>query len=160
MTSTAIGNNSASLAADFGDMRAEFGALVSACWRLRLEPAGQDSAHRKRPGALAQRHGHQQYPGFGGWARRVCISAQPARSYSRATSTPTIAASHCSSIPLSRRLEKLLATFDHYIIMDDVEVANISDKHDGDRNRRAKSARRAAGRGIEFPELGHCNLWI
>src|SRR5579863_7012852 len=26
------------------------------------------------------------------------------------------------------QLEKLLATFDHYIIMDDVEVANLSDK--------------------------------
>jgi folate-binding protein YgfZ len=51
------------------------------------------------------------------------------------------------------QLEKILATFDHYIIMDDVEVANISDKLSaiGLTGPTAEAVLKAAG--FEVPEL-------
>ena len=51
------------------------------------------------------------------------------------------------------QLEKILATFDHYIIMDDVDVANISDKLSaiGLRGPNAETVLKAAG--FEVPEL-------
>ena len=50
------------------------------------------------------------------------------------------------------QVEKILATFDHYIIMDDVEVKNISEKMTalGIAGPRAREVARAAG--IEIPE--------
>ncbi|MGD0180268.1 MAG: glycine cleavage T C-terminal barrel domain-containing protein [Terriglobales bacterium] len=51
------------------------------------------------------------------------------------------------------QLEKLLATFDHYIIMDDVEVANVSDKLTaiGLTGPKSREVLRAAG--FEIPNL-------
>jgi folate-binding protein YgfZ len=51
------------------------------------------------------------------------------------------------------QLEKILATFDHYIIMDDVEVANISEERTalGLTGPKSRSLLNAAG--IEVPEL-------
>jgi folate-binding protein YgfZ len=51
------------------------------------------------------------------------------------------------------QIEKLLATFDHYIIMDDVEVANLSDQFSalGVSGPKARAVLQAAR--VEFPEL-------
>ena len=51
------------------------------------------------------------------------------------------------------QLEKILATFDHYIIMDDVEVENLSDKLTalGVRGPRARAT--LEGAGLKIPEL-------
>jgi folate-binding protein YgfZ len=51
------------------------------------------------------------------------------------------------------QLEKILATFEHYIIMDDVEVTNLSERLTalGVAGRKSRDVLRAAG--MEFPEL-------
>ena len=48
--------------ADFGDVRAEFQALVSSSGVYELSLRAKITAYRQRPGALAERHGHEQYP--------------------------------------------------------------------------------------------------
>jgi aminomethyltransferase len=52
------------------------------------------------------------------------------------------------------QLEKLLATFDHYIIMDDVEVANISDKLTAIGIAGPKSLEVLSVAGFDLSELG------
>jgi folate-binding protein YgfZ len=58
------------------------------------------------------------------------------------------------------QLEKILATFDHYIIMDDVEVTNLSDAWTmlGVTGPRARSILNLAG--IEFPEIEPLQTYI
>ena len=51
------------------------------------------------------------------------------------------------------QVEKILAVFDKYIIMDDVEVANISDQVSADRNRGTEVASACGQPGLKFPEL-------
>ncbi len=68
-------------AADFGDVRAEFQALVCGSWGLRTQRPRQGFAHRQRPGALAEWHGHQQYPRSRARTRRVRFPAQSAGTY-------------------------------------------------------------------------------
>ena len=46
------------------------------------------------------------------------------------------------------QVEKILAVFDKYIIMDDVEVANVTDQLSSHRNRRTEVPRNASGSGI------------
>ncbi len=46
------------------------------------------------------------------------------------------------------QVEKILAVFDKYIIMDDVEVANVSDQLECHRNRGTEVSRSVAGCGI------------
>ena len=41
---------------------------------------------------------------------------------------PTTAANRSSLTPIAAQSEKILATFDHYIIMDDVEVKDVTDE--------------------------------
>ena len=57
------------------------------------------------------------------------------------------------------QVEKILATFDHYIIMDDVEVKNVSDGMTvlGIAGPRAREVARAAG--IEIPEAGPLQIF-
>ena len=51
------------------------------------------------------------------------------------------------------QLEKILATFDHYIIMDDVEVENLSDKLTAVGVRGPSSRAILQGAGLKIPEL-------
>jgi aminomethyltransferase len=51
------------------------------------------------------------------------------------------------------QLEKILATFDHYIIMDDVEVKNLSDKLTAVGVRGPSSRAILQGAGLKIPEL-------
>ena len=70
-----------------------------------------------------------------------------------ATCTPTTRASRSLSKPIAAKLEKILATFDHYIIMDDVEVTNISENQTalGMTGPKARAILKIAG--IEVPNL-------
>ena len=57
------------------------------------------------------------------------------------------------------QVEKILAVFDKYIIMDDVEVANVSDQLTPIGIAGPKSARSAAGGGIRSaPSSSRCSL--
>jgi folate-binding protein YgfZ len=51
------------------------------------------------------------------------------------------------------QMEKIVATFDHYIIMDDVEVKDISDEQSGLGLAGPKSRATLSAAGIEVPEL-------
>ena len=51
------------------------------------------------------------------------------------------------------QLEKIMATFDHFIIMDDVEVANVSETHTSLGLAGAQSRAILNGAGIEVPEM-------
>src|SRR5215472_4135719 len=53
----------------------------------------------------------------------------------------------------SSQLDKILATFDHYIIMDDVEVTNASDKLTAIGIAGPKSAEILRAAGFELPDL-------
>jgi folate-binding protein YgfZ len=127
MTSTAIHGNPVSPAADLGDVRAEFEALLSSCGiydlssRAKIALTGGDRVRwlngmvTNNIRDLAQGHGVYAF----------LLNPQghilgDLYAYNRGDSL--ILDSDQS------QSQKLLATFDHYIIMDDVEVANVSDK--------------------------------
>jgi folate-binding protein YgfZ len=125
MASTVIHGNPASTAADFGDVRSEFGTLLSGCGvydlssRVKIALTGSDRVRwlngmvTNNIRDLAQGHGIYAF----------LLNPQghilgDLYTYNRGDSL---------TIDTDRsQAEKLLATFDHYIIMDDVEVANLS----------------------------------
>jgi folate-binding protein YgfZ len=152
MTSTAIHGNPASLATDFGDVRAEFDALLSGCAfydlnsRMKIALTGSDRVRwlngmvTNNIRDLAQGHGVYAF----------LLNPQghilgDLYAYNRGDSL-MIDSDQSQS-------EKLLATFDHYIIMDDVEVTNISEKLTaiGITGSKTRTVLRAAG--FDIPEL-------
>lgn len=152
MTSTAVHGNPASLATDFGNVRAEFGALLSGCGvydlslRAKIALTGGDRV-RWLNGMLTNNirdlaSGHGVYAFLlnpqGHILGDLCA-------YNRGDSL-MIDTDQSQS-------EKLLATFDHYIIMDDVEVTDLSDKQTavGIAGPKAREVLLAAG--LEIPEL-------
>jgi aminomethyltransferase len=127
MASIVVHGNQAPPPSDFGDVRSEFAALISGCGfydlssRIKIALTGGDRVRwlngmvTNNIRDLAQGHGIYAF----------LLNPQghilgDLYAYNRGDSI-MIDSDQSQS-------EKLLATFDHYIIMDDVEVANLSDK--------------------------------
>jgi folate-binding protein YgfZ len=133
MTSTTLpGANpsehaSATSAPDFGDVRAEFQALLSGCglydlsWRARIAVTGSDRVRWLN--GMATNNVRDLVPGHGVYA--FLLNAQgriQADLYVFQRGESLLVDTE------RRQREKVLQLFDHYIIADDVEIADISDK--------------------------------
>src|SRR5271154_7503431 len=112
---------------DFGDARAEFRALVSGCGvygvqgRARIGLTGSDRVRWLN--GMVTNNIRDLAVGHGVYAFLLNPQGHILGDlyvYNRGDSL-TIDTDQSQS-------EKLLATFDHYIIMDDVELANVNDK--------------------------------
>ena len=136
MTSTTLpGANpsehaSATSAPDFGDVRAEFQALLSGCglydlsWRARIAVTGSDRVRWLN--GMATNNVRDLAPGHGVYA--FLLNAQgriQADLYVFQRGESLLVDTE------RRQREKVLQLFDHYIIADDVEIADISDKLTG-----------------------------
>ena len=127
MTSTAIHSNPVIPPADFGDVRAEFKALLSGCGiydlsaRAKIALTGGDRIRWLN--GMVTNNVRDLAPGHGIYAFLLNPQGHilgDLYAYNRGDSLVIDAD--------QSQLEKLLATFDHFIIMDDVEVTNNSDK--------------------------------
>lgn len=127
MTSTAVQGNPASPATDFGDVRAEFRALVSACGvydlssRVKISVAGGDRVRWLN--GMVTNNVRDLGQGHGVYAFLLNPQGHilgDLYAYHRGDSLLL----DCDQF----QSQKLMATLDHYIIMDDVEVANVSDQ--------------------------------
>jgi folate-binding protein YgfZ len=152
MASTVVRGNPDSPAPDLGDVRAELGALLSGCGvyhmnsGARIALTGGDRVRWLN--GMVTNNIRDLAPGHGVYAFLLNPQGHilgDLYAYNRGESF-IIDTDQAQS-------EKLLATFDHYIIMDDVEVANISDKLTaiGVTGPKAREVMRAAG--FEIPEL-------
>jgi folate-binding protein YgfZ len=152
MASSMVHDNPTSRAADAGDVRSGFGALLSGCGvydlstRVKIALTGTDRVRwlngmvTNNIRDLAQGHGVYAF----------LLNPQghilgDLYAYHRGDSLIIDAD--------QSQAEKLLATFDHYIIMDDVEVANVSARLTaiGIIGPKAHEVLRAAG--FEIPQL-------
>ena len=127
MASTIIRGNQASPPPDFGDARSEFAGLISGCGfydlssRIKIALTGGDRVRWLN--GMVTNNIRDLAPGHGIYAFLLNPQGHilgDLYAYNRGDSI-MIDSDQSQS-------EKLLATFDHYIIMDDVEVANLSDK--------------------------------
>jgi folate-binding protein YgfZ len=127
MTSTVVPGNPVSLAPDFGDVRAEFAALLSSCGiydlsgRSKIALTGSDRVRWLN--GMVTNNIRDLAPGRGVYSFLLNPQGHilgDLYAYNRGDSL-LIDTDQSQS-------EKLLATFDHYIIMDDVEVTKVSDK--------------------------------
>ncbi len=139
-------------AADFGDIRAEFNALLSDCgvydlgWRAKIVLTGSDRVRwlngmvTNNVRDLAARHGLYAF----------LLNPQghilaDLYAYNRGDSLLVDTD--------QSQLEKVVSIFDKYIIMDDVEVANVSDKLTAIGIAGPKAREVLRGAGFEVPEL-------
>jgi folate-binding protein YgfZ len=127
MASTVVHGNPASPVPDYGNVRAEFAALLSSCGisdlRARTKIALTGGDRVRWLNGMVTNNIRDLAAGHGVYA--FLLSPQghilgDLYAYNRGDSI-LIDSDESQS-------DKLLATFDRYIIMDDVEVANISDK--------------------------------
>src|ERR1700680_2938143 len=126
MASTIIGNR-ASPVSDFAKVRTEFGALLSGCgvyeMSLRAKIALTGGDRVRWLNGMVTNNIRDLAKGNGVYAFLLNPQGHilgDLYAYNRGDSL---------MIDTDQsQLEKLLATFDHYIIMDDVELANVSDK--------------------------------
>src|ERR1700680_4044077 len=150
MASTIIGNR-ASPVSDFAKVRTEFGALLSGCGiydlsaRAKIALTGGDRVRWLN--GMVTNNNRDLAVGRGVYAFLLNPQGRilgDLYAYNRGNSI-TVDADQAQS-------EKLLATFDHYIIMDDVEVSKISELTAiGIAGPKARQALHAAG--FEIPEL-------
>ncbi|MGB6384897.1 MAG: folate-binding protein [Terriglobales bacterium] len=113
-------------ASDFGDPRAEFQALLSGCgvydptWRARIAVTGGDRVRWLN--GMVTNNVRDLAPGHGVYA--FLLNAQ-----GRIQADLYVFQRGDSLLVDTERaqLEKVLQLFEHYIIADDVEIANISD---------------------------------
>ena len=142
----------ATTAARFGDPQASSRPCVR-MRRLRPGLPGQDFAHRRRPRALAERDGHQQYSRSGRRGEACMRFCSIRRGASWAICCLQPRESRSSLTPIAARRKRFCATFDHYIIMDDVEVTNLSEEQTtlGLAGPKSRAVLNAAG--IEVPEM-------
>jgi folate-binding protein YgfZ len=128
--STALQQNSAHVSpptADFGDPRAEFQALLSGCglydlsWRAKIAVTGGDRVRWLN--GMATNNVRDLAPGHGVYA--FLLNAQ-----GRIQADLYVFQRGDSLLVDTERgqREKVLQLFDHYIIADDVEIADVSDK--------------------------------
>jgi folate-binding protein YgfZ len=152
MASTVAHGNPASPAPDFGNARAEFGALLSGCGfydlssRVKIALTGSDRVRWLN--GMVTNNIRDLAVGHGVYAFLLNPQGHilgDLYAYNRGNSV-MIDSDQSQS-------EKILATFDHYIIMDDVEVTNVSDKLTaiGITGPKVRGVLRAAG--LELPEL-------
>jgi len=152
MSSVAVHNNSTSLAADFGDAKAEFAALLSGCGvfdassRAKIALTGGDRVRWLN--GMVTNNVRDLQTGHGIYAFLLNPQGHilaDLYAYNRGDSLIVDTDQW--------QLEKLLATFDHYIIMDDVEVVNVSDKLTtiGITGPKAQEALRSIG--LDLPQL-------
>jgi len=152
MTSTAIRSNPAWPVADFRNVSAEFQALLSGCGiydlsaRAKIAITGGDRVRWLN--GMVTNNIRDLAPSHGVYAFLLNPQGHilsDLYAYNRGDSVMIDAD--------QPQAEKLLATFDHCIIMDDVEVANVSDKLTalGIAGARVREVLRAAG--LEIPEL-------
>src|SRR5580704_1107976 len=126
MTSTAIQGNPVAPAADFGDVRAEFGALISGCGiyelgaRAKISLTGGD--RMRWLNGMVTNNIRDLAVGQGVYAFLLNPQGHILGDLYAYNRGEAIVVDTDSS-----QVEKMLATFDHYIIMDDVEVKNLSD---------------------------------
>jgi folate-binding protein YgfZ len=152
MTSAVVHTNPVLPAADFGNVRAEFEALLSGCAiydlsaRSKIALTGGDRVRWLN--GMVTNNIRDLAVGHGVYA--LLLNPQghilgDLYAYNRGESL--MIESERSQSP------KLLATFDHYIIMDDVEVNDVSEKLTaiGIAGPKAREVLRAAG--IENPQL-------
>jgi folate-binding protein YgfZ len=152
MNSTALQGNPGSLVADFGDVRGEFDALVSDCGvydlRSRIKIALTGSDRVRWLNGMVTNNVRDLAAGHGLYAFLLNPQGHilgDLYAYNRGDSLMVDSDQSQS--------QKLLATFDHYIIMDDVEVADLSEKLTaiGVAGPKAQAVLRAAG--LEIPNL-------
>jgi folate-binding protein YgfZ len=152
MASTVIHGNPTAPPADFGDVRSEFNALLSVggvydlSSRVKIALTGSDRVRwlngmvTNNIRDLAQGHGVYAF----------LLNPQghvlgDLYAYNRGDSL-TIDTDQSQA-------EKLLATFDHYIIMDDVEVANLNDKFTAIGTAGPKALETLRAVGLEISDL-------
>jgi len=127
MSSTVVHNPSALPLSDFGDVRAEFGQLVSGCGLLDLSARAKvtiTGGDRVRwLNGMVTNNVRDLAPGHGVYTFLLNPQGHilgDLYAYNRGESL---------LVDIDQvQLEKTLATFDRYIIMDDVEVVNLGDK--------------------------------
>jgi len=146
MAATVIHGNPTSPVPDYGNVRAEFGALLSGCGiydlsaRAKIAISGGDRVRWLN--GMVTNNIRDLDVGCGVYAFLLNPQGHilgDLYAYNRGDSILIDSD--------QAQLEKLLATFDHYIIMDDVEVANVSDKLPalGITGPKAREVLRAAG---------------
>ncbi len=162
MTSTTLrganptepGDAVVSAAPDFGDTRAEFQALLAGCglydlgWRAKIAVTGGDRVRWLN--GMATNNVRDLAPGHGVYA--FLLNAQGRIQadlyvFQRGDSLLVDA-------ELGQR-EKILQLFDHYIIADDVEIADISDKLSAFGLTGPDSRRVLERAGIAVPDLAY-----
>ena len=158
MTSTTLpGANpsehaSATSAPDFGDVRAEFQALLTGCglydlsWRARIAVTGSDRVRWLN--GMATNNVRDLAPGHGVYA--FLLNAQgriQADLYVFQRGESLLVDTE------RRQREKVLQLFDHYIIADDVEIADISDKLTALGLTGPESRNLLEGAGVAVPDL-------
>ena len=160
MTSTTLpGANpsehgAATTATDFGDVRAEFQALLSGCglydlsWRTKIVVTGGDRVRWLN--GMATNNVRDLAPGHGVYA--FLLNAQGR------IQADLYAFQRGDSLLVDTergQREKVLQLFDHYIIADDVEIADISDKLTALGLTGPESRQVLERAGIAVPELAH-----
>jgi len=141
-------------APDFGDTRAEFQALLSGCgfydlsWRAKIAVTGGDRVRWLN--GMATNNIRDLAPGHGVYA--FLLNAQ-----GRIQADLYVFQRGDSLLVDTERgqREKVLQLFDHYIIADDVEIADISDKLVALGLTGPESRRVLERVGIAVPDLAH-----
>src|SRR6266853_2248518 len=157
MTSTTLpganpSEHGATTAPDFGDVRSEFQALLSGCglydlsWRAKIAVTGGDRVRWLN--GMVTNNVRDLAPGHGVYA--FLLNAQ-----GRIQADLYVFQRGDSLLIDTERgqREKVLQLFDHYIIADDVEVADISDKLTGLGLTGPESLHILERAGIAVPEL-------
>jgi folate-binding protein YgfZ len=143
--------------ADFGDVAAEFEALLSNCgvyempWRAKASLTGSDRVRWLN--GIITNNVRDLAAGQGVYAFLLNPQGRilgDLYAYNRGDSLLV-------DTDLSQ-LQKVLALFDRYIIMDDVEVANVSDKLSAIGITGPKAREVLHGAELEFPELPPLNF--
>src|ERR1019366_4109624 len=160
MTSTTLpGTNptehgGATTASDFGDVRAEFQALLEGCgvydlsWRAKIAVTGGDRVRWLN--GMATNNVRDLAPGHGVYA--FLLNAQ-----GRIQADLYVFQRGESLLVDTERgqREKVLQLFDHYIIADDVEIADVSDKLTALGLTGPESRHVLERAGIAVPDLAH-----
>jgi folate-binding protein YgfZ len=151
---TASSEASAGAVADYGDVQAEFRALLDGCavydlsWRSKIALTGGDRVRWLN--GMATNNIRDLAPGHGVY--NFLLNAQgriQADLYAFNRGGDLLV-----DVERSQR-EKVLQLFDHYIIADDVEVADISDKNAAIGMTGPDSRGVLERAGIAVPELAH-----